>query len=134
MLVFVEDAAKSVLSADIKTGRGSRCGDRRPGPGSATAASRTATAGTPSSAWLLTQSWNRLPGSTATTPCSSWTRLGDFASEDDLVFAKDREIRRVHELIIQGYYDAGYRPVFVPADEPGRRVAFMLAQLPVPAT
>ena len=52
----------------------------------------------------------------------------------DLVFAKDREIRRVHELIIQGYYDAGYRPTFVPADEPGRRVAFILAQLPVPAT
>lgn len=60
--------------------------------------------------------------------------LDDFDSEDDLVFAKDREIRRVHELIIQGYYDAGYRPIFVPADEPGRRVAFMLAQLPVPAT
>lgn len=58
--------------------------------------------------------------------------LDDFDSEDDLVFAKDREIRRVHELIIQGYYDAGYRPIFVPADEPGRRVAFMLAQLPSP--
>lgn len=60
--------------------------------------------------------------------------LDDFDSEDDLVFAKDREIRRVHELIIQGYYDAGYRPIFVPADEPGRRVGFMLGQLPVPAT
>jgi predicted ATPase len=60
--------------------------------------------------------------------------LDDFDSEDDLVFAKDREIRRVHELIIQGYYDAGYRPIFVPADEPGRRADFMLAQLPVPAT
>ncbi|MET7331688.1 ATP-binding protein [Nonomuraea sp. NPDC005650] len=60
--------------------------------------------------------------------------LDDFASEDDLVWAKEREIRRVHELIIQGYYDAGYRPIFVPADEPGRRVDFMLAQLPVPTT
>lgn len=60
--------------------------------------------------------------------------LDDFDSEDDLVWAKEREIRRVHELIIQGYYDAGYRPIFVPADEPGRRVSFMLAQLPVPAT
>jgi predicted ATPase len=57
--------------------------------------------------------------------------LDDFDSEDDLVFAKDREIRRVHELIIQGYYDAGYRPIFVPADEPSRRLAFILAQLPV---
>jgi predicted ATPase len=59
--------------------------------------------------------------------------LDDFNAEDDLVFAKDREIRRVHELIIQGYYDAGYRPIFVPADEPFRRVEFILAQLPVPA-
>ncbi|MCF2533160.1 AAA family ATPase [Yinghuangia soli] len=60
--------------------------------------------------------------------------LDDFDSEDDLVFAQEREIRRVHELIVQGYYDAGYRPIFVPADEPGRRVDFILAQLPVPST
>jgi predicted ATPase len=58
--------------------------------------------------------------------------LDDFDSEDDLVWAKEREIRRVHELITQGYYDAGYRPIFVPADDPGRRVEFMLAQLPIP--
>ncbi|RBQ21064.1 hypothetical protein DP939_08415 [Spongiactinospora rosea] len=60
--------------------------------------------------------------------------LDDFNSEDDLVWAKEREIRRVHELIIQGYYNAGYRPIFVPADESGRRVDFMIAQLPVPTT
>ncbi|CNG18369.1 Uncharacterised protein [Mycobacterium tuberculosis] len=60
--------------------------------------------------------------------------LDDFDSEDDLVWAKEREIRRVHELITQGYYDAGYRPIFVPADEPARRVDFILAQLPVPTT
>ncbi|GAA0424355.1 hypothetical protein Acor_45170 [Acrocarpospora corrugata] len=60
-------------------------------------------------------------------------RLDDFGSEDDLVWAKEREIRRVHELIIQGYYDARYRPIFVPADESSRRVDFVLAQLPVPA-
>jgi predicted ATPase len=59
--------------------------------------------------------------------------LDDLDSEDDLVWAKEREIRRVHELIIQGYYDAGYRPIFVPADESGRRVDFILVQLPVPA-
>jgi predicted ATPase len=58
--------------------------------------------------------------------------LDDFDSEDDLVWAKEREIRRVHELIIQGYYDAGYRPIFVPADEAARRVEFILAQIPVP--
>ncbi|MBO2451200.1 ATP-binding protein [Actinomadura barringtoniae] len=60
--------------------------------------------------------------------------LDDFDSEDDLVWAKEREIRRVHELIIQGYYDAGYRPIFVPADEAGRRVDFIIANLPVPTT
>lgn len=60
--------------------------------------------------------------------------LDDFDSEDDLVWAKEREIRRVHELIIQGYYDAGYRPIFVPADESGRRVDFILAQIPAPTT
>jgi predicted ATPase len=58
--------------------------------------------------------------------------LDDFESEDDLVFAKDREIRRVHELIIQGYYDAGYRPVFIPADEPARRIETILANIPAP--
>jgi predicted ATPase len=58
--------------------------------------------------------------------------LDDFESEDDLVFAKDREIRRVHELIVQGYYDAGYRPVFIPADDPARRVGQILANVSVP--
>lgn len=58
--------------------------------------------------------------------------LDDFDSEDDLVWAKEREIRRVHELIIQGYYDAGYRPIFVPADDPSRRIDFIVAQIPVP--
>jgi predicted ATPase len=58
--------------------------------------------------------------------------LDNFDSEDDLVWAKEREIRRVHELIIQGYYDAGYRPVFVPADEAARRVDFIFANISAP--
>lgn len=58
--------------------------------------------------------------------------LDDFNSADDLVWAKEREIRRVHELIIQGYYDAGYRPIFVPADDPMRRADFILSQIPLP--
>lgn len=59
--------------------------------------------------------------------------LDAFDSEaDDLVFAKDREIRRVHELIVQGYYDTGYRPIFIPADEPGRRVDQILANISAP--
>ena len=33
--------------------------------------------------------------------------LDTFEDPDDIVWAKDREIRRVHELIVQGYYDAG---------------------------
>ena len=44
--------------------------------------------------------------------------LDTFEDEHDVVWAKEREIRRVHELIVQGYYDAGYSPVFVPADDP----------------
>jgi predicted ATPase len=59
--------------------------------------------------------------------------LDAFDSEaDDLVFAKDREIRRVHELVVQGYYDAGYRPIFIPADDPARRVDQILANIPAP--
>jgi predicted ATPase len=58
--------------------------------------------------------------------------LDDFDSEDDLVFAHDREIRRVHELIVQGYYDAGYRPIFIAADEPARRVDQILANVSAP--
>jgi predicted ATPase len=59
--------------------------------------------------------------------------LDDFDSEaDDLVFAKDREIRRVHELIVQGYYDTGYRPIFIRADEPSRRVDQVLANISAP--
>jgi predicted ATPase len=55
--------------------------------------------------------------------------LDDFTSADDLVWAKEREVRRVHELIVQGYYDTGYRPIFVPADEPARRVEQILANI-----
>jgi predicted ATPase len=58
--------------------------------------------------------------------------LDDFESEDDLVFARDREIRRVHELIVQGYYDAGYRPIFIPADDPSHRVELILANVSAP--
>jgi len=56
--------------------------------------------------------------------------LHTFEDELDVVWAKDREIRRVHELIIQGYYDAGYQPVFVPADDPELRADFIVANIP----
>lgn len=58
--------------------------------------------------------------------------LDTFEDEHDVVWAKEREIRRVHELIVQGYYDAGYSPVFVPADDPETRLDFICANLRLP--
>lgn len=58
--------------------------------------------------------------------------LDTFEDPDDIVWAKDREIRRVHELIVQGYYDAGYEPVFVPADSTTARLDFICANLRLP--
>ncbi len=59
--------------------------------------------------------------------------LDTFEDPDDIVWAKDREIRRVHELIVQGYYDAGYEPaVFVAADSAAARLAFVCANLRLP--
>jgi predicted ATPase len=58
--------------------------------------------------------------------------LDTFEDEHDVVWAQDREIRRVHELIVQGYYDAGYSPIFVPADAPEERLDFICANLRLP--
>ncbi len=58
--------------------------------------------------------------------------LDTFEDPDDIVWAKDREIRRVHELIVQGYYDAGYKPVFVPPDSAAGRLDFICANLRLP--
>jgi len=58
--------------------------------------------------------------------------LDTFEDPDDIVWAKDREIRRVHELIVQGYYDAGYEPVFVPPDSAAARLDFICANLRLP--
>lgn len=58
--------------------------------------------------------------------------LDSFEDEADLVWAKEREIRRVHELIVQGYFDAGYSPVFVPADAASTRVNFIVSNAPRP--
>ena len=57
--------------------------------------------------------------------------LDKFQDETDVVWAKDREIRRVHELIIQGYFEAGYEPIFVPADSPEVRADFILANIKI---
>lgn len=58
--------------------------------------------------------------------------LDTFEDPDDIVWAKDREIRRVHELVVQGYYDAGYQPVFVAADSASARLDFICANLRLP--
>ena len=58
--------------------------------------------------------------------------LDTFEDEHDVVWAQDREIRRVHELIVQGYYDADYSPIFVPADAPEERLNFICANLRLP--
>jgi predicted ATPase len=58
--------------------------------------------------------------------------LDTFEDEHDVVWAQDREIRRVHELIVQGYYDAGYSPVFIPADDPAERLDLICANLRLP--
>ncbi|WP_434444647.1 AAA family ATPase [Lentzea sp. E54] len=58
--------------------------------------------------------------------------LDTFEDPDDIVWAKEREIRRVHELIVQGYYDAGYEPVFVAADAATARLDFICANLRLP--
>lgn len=58
--------------------------------------------------------------------------LDTFEDPDDIVWAKDREIRRVHELIVQGYYDAGYEPVFVAPDAADARLDFICANLRLP--
>ena len=58
--------------------------------------------------------------------------LDTFEDPDDIVWAKDREIRRVHELVVQGYYDAGYQPVFVAPDSAAARLDFVCANLRLP--
>ena len=58
--------------------------------------------------------------------------LDPFEDPADIVGAKDREIRRVHELVVQGYYDAGYKPVFVPSDSAAARPDFICAKLRLP--
>jgi predicted ATPase len=55
--------------------------------------------------------------------------LDKFEDEGDIAWASEREAARVHQLVIQGYVDAGYRPIFVPMDFVERRVRFIEANL-----
>jgi predicted ATPase len=58
--------------------------------------------------------------------------LDRFEDPDDIVWAREREIRRVHELIVQGYYDAGYEPVFVEPNSATARLDFICSNLRLP--
>lgn len=55
--------------------------------------------------------------------------LTKFEDESDIVWPGQREAQRVHQLIIQGYVDNGYEPMFVPVDFVERRVKFILANI-----
>jgi predicted ATPase len=55
--------------------------------------------------------------------------LDTFEDEGDISWASEREAARLHQLIIQGYIDAGYRPIFVPMDFVERRIRFIEANL-----
>lgn len=56
-------------------------------------------------------------------------QLDRFEDESGIVWASEREAVRVHQLIVQGYYDAGYKPIFVPSDFTENRVAFILRNI-----
>ena len=56
-------------------------------------------------------------------------QLDRFEDEHDTVWARDRDAVRVHQLIIQGYHNAGYKPIFVPVDFVERRVDFILSSI-----
>ncbi len=55
--------------------------------------------------------------------------IDTFEDEGDIAWASEREAQRVHQLIIQGYLDSGYRPIHVPMDFVDRRVRFVEANL-----
>lgn len=86
----------------------------------------------PSSGWAPPRSWNRPAVCTGTTRSSCWTRWTLSKTPTTSCGAKDREIRRVHELIVQGYYDAGYEPVFVAPDSAAARLDFICVNLRLP--
>jgi predicted ATPase len=55
--------------------------------------------------------------------------LDKFEDEGDIAWASEREAARLHQLIIQGYIDSGYKPIFVPMDFVERRVRFIESNL-----
>jgi predicted ATPase len=55
--------------------------------------------------------------------------LTKFEDEKDVVWASDRDAARVHQLVIQGYIEAGYKPIFVPVDFVERRLKFILSNI-----
>lgn len=58
-----------------------------------------------------------------------WDRFFGLEPYPDL---EEATTRYRYELIMQGYYDAGYAPVFIPADKPDARLDFICANLRLP--
>jgi predicted ATPase len=52
-----------------------------------------------------------------------------FEDEADVVWADLRAGQRVQQLIIQGYVDANYKPIYVPTDFVSKRVNFILSNI-----
>ncbi|RKY12556.1 MAG: hypothetical protein DRP65_00855 [Planctomycetota bacterium] len=55
--------------------------------------------------------------------------IANFEDETDVVWTSERDGQRVHQLIVQGYVDVGYDPIFVPMDFVENRVNFILSNL-----
>ena len=49
--------------------------------------------------------------------------------EGDVVWPSERDGERIHQLIIQGYVNVGYSPIYVPVDFVEKRVDFILRNL-----
>lgn len=56
-------------------------------------------------------------------------QIEKFEDEADVTWTNLREGARVHQLIIQGYIDAGYQPIYVPNDFVEKRVSFILSNI-----
>ncbi len=52
-----------------------------------------------------------------------------FEDEHDVIWAKERESQRIHQLIIQGYVDSGYDPIFVKPDFVEKRTKFIISNI-----
>lgn len=55
--------------------------------------------------------------------------LEKYEDEHDVIWAEIRQSARIHQLIIQGYIDHGYDPIYVKPDFIEKRVNFILSNI-----